>query len=55
MSGPERQGGPPYDDPLPDITRDEQGVGWGDDPGDDERAADERLLADRPPHWDDRD
>ena len=33
---------------LPRTTRDDTDTGWG------ERAADndERLLADRPPHWD---
>jgi hypothetical protein len=33
---------------LPDQTRDDTGRGWG------ERAEgnDERLLAERPPHWD---
>jgi hypothetical protein len=32
---------------LPDQTRDDTGVGWGerDDTNDD------RLLEDRPPHW----
>jgi hypothetical protein len=39
---------------LSDRTSDEQDVGWGDDLAADQRAADERLLADRPPHWDDR-
>ncbi len=38
------------DDPvLPPSTRDDTDVGWG------ERARDndDRLLAERPPHWDD--
>lgn len=39
-------------DILPDVTVDESGYGWGDDPrgsGDDDR----RLREERPPHWDD--
>jgi hypothetical protein len=45
---------PPDDDrpDLPDVTGDESDEGWGDEPsrrrGDPD---DERLLADRPPHW----
>lgn len=42
------------DDLLPDRTSDEGDIGWGDD-GSDEQSSDERLLADRPPHWDDHD
>ncbi|MEV5706957.1 MULTISPECIES: hypothetical protein [Actinoallomurus] len=33
---------------LPDQTRDESELGWGDYPSDDDDA---RLLEDRPPHW----
>ncbi|WP_298325448.1 hypothetical protein [Haloactinopolyspora sp.] len=42
--------GPEWDDDfevLPDVTTDESPSGWGD--GDDSN--DERLLAERPPHW----
>jgi hypothetical protein len=42
----------PYDDPvLPDQTRDDTDVGWGE-PADDN---DERLREDLPPHHHDRD
>ncbi len=34
-------------EPLPSQTRDDTAAGWGEAPGADE----ERLLADRPPHW----
>jgi hypothetical protein len=38
---------------LPDTTTDEQEIGWGDDLVDDDAAAaDERLIEDRPPHYD---
>ena len=40
---------------LPDTTSDERDVGWGDDMahGDpDEADEDQRLLEDRPPHYD---
>jgi hypothetical protein len=37
---------------LPDRTSDETDEGWGDRHGYEDRAAEERLLADRPPHWD---
>jgi hypothetical protein len=37
---------------LPDQTGDDTDDGWGDRHGWDDRAAEERLLADRPPHWD---
>jgi hypothetical protein len=32
---------------LPEQTRDDQDVGWGDRSDDDER-----YLLERPPHWD---
>jgi hypothetical protein len=35
---------------LPDRTADETDVGWGERPESDDR---DRLLRDRPPHWDD--
>ena len=36
------------DDPvLPETTRDDTDAGWGERPPDN----DERLLAERPPHW----
>jgi len=35
---------------LPDRTRDESDVGWGDVPRGD-ADDDERFLRDRPPHW----
>ena len=56
MSSPDAGSDPPEhdDDLLPDRTSDERDVGWGDDAADDRSADDERLLADRPPHWDDR-
>lgn len=41
-------------DILPDVTVDEAGPGWGDDPrgpADD----DARLRDERPPHWDNAD
>ncbi|POM24107.1 hypothetical protein BTM25_27340 [Actinomadura rubteroloni] len=34
---------------LPDVTSDETDVGWGEWRGD--ASDDDRLLADRPPHW----
>jgi hypothetical protein len=34
---------------LPRTTRDDTDQGWGERPRDN----DDRLLADRPPHWDD--
>ncbi len=33
---------------LPDQTRDDTDAGWGERPG----GNDDRLLEDRPPHWD---
>ncbi len=33
---------------LPDQTRDDTDAGWGERPG----GNDDRLLDDRPPHWD---
>jgi hypothetical protein len=39
---------------LPDTTSDEQQIGWGDDLGD-EGDRDDDLVADRPPHYDERD
>jgi hypothetical protein len=43
----------PDDEPaLPDVTSDEQDVGWGDERGDDNE---QRLLDERPPHHEDRD
>lgn len=35
---------------LPDQTRDDLAVGWGDR-ADDPRDGDERFLRERPPHW----
>ncbi len=35
---------------LPEQTRDDTDRGWGGDPAAD-ASNDERLLADRPPHW----
>jgi hypothetical protein len=32
---------------LPDTTADEDAAGWGDDEG----SNDDRLVAERPPHW----
>lgn len=32
---------------LPDTTSDERDTGWGDD----DDSNDERLKAERPPHW----
>jgi hypothetical protein len=38
------------DEPLlPEQTRDDTDAGWGDGP---DAGVDERLLAERPPHWD---
>jgi hypothetical protein len=38
----------PEDEPvLPDVTRDERDVGWGDEPG---RRDDEWYRRERPPH-----
>ena len=45
MSDPERP-------VLPDQTSDDTDRGWGDEPPVDD---DERLLAERPPHYADRD
>jgi hypothetical protein len=36
---------------LPDQTVDETDDGWGDLHHDRDRDSEERLLADRPPHW----
>lgn len=33
---------------LPDTTTDETGPGWGDD----DAPNDDRLIEERPPHWD---
>jgi len=33
---------------LPDQTRDDTDAGWGER----SQSNDDRLLADRPPHWD---
>lgn len=33
--------------PLPEQTRDDTDIGWGEPT----YANDDRLLADRPPHW----
>jgi len=33
---------------LPDQTSDDTDAGWGERPADN----DDRLLAERPPHWD---
>jgi hypothetical protein len=45
---PEADAGPPV---LPDLTTDEQDVGWGAAPWRD-ADDDERYLRERPPHWD---
>jgi hypothetical protein len=39
---------------LPDQTLDDTDDGWGDrlNSEDQDRDSEERLLADRPPHWD---
>jgi hypothetical protein len=37
---------------LPDTTSDEREIGWGDDL-DEIEDDDERLTADRPPHYED--
>jgi hypothetical protein len=38
---------------LPDQTFDDTDEGWGDRSGGErDRDSEERLLADRPPHWD---
>jgi hypothetical protein len=40
----------PDDEPvLPEVSRDETDVGWGEAPAPDD---DERYYRDRPPHWD---
>lgn len=36
---------------LPDTTSDEREIGWGDDL-DEIEDDDDRLIADRPPHYD---
>ena len=43
----------PDEELLPEVTSDERDIGWGEAPAD-EGSADDRLRADRPPHWDDR-
>ena len=44
--GPDRGG---QEEPvLPEQTRDDTDRGWGEDPPEDD---DERLLRERPPHW----
>ncbi len=41
----------PDDEPvLPEQSRDDTDIGWGEDAGRDDD--DEPLLRDRPPHWD---
>jgi hypothetical protein len=41
---------PEPDDPvLPERSRDDSDIGWGEPPEPDD---DERLRQDRPPHWD---
>jgi hypothetical protein len=41
----------PDDDPvLPEQSRDDTDLGWGERASQDDD--DERLLRDRPPHWD---
>jgi hypothetical protein len=37
---------------LPDQTLDDTDEGWGDGQGYADRDSEERLIADRPPHWD---
>ncbi|HIV57613.1 MAG TPA: hypothetical protein H9902_06615 [Candidatus Stackebrandtia faecavium] len=37
---------------LPDQTRDDTPTGWGDENRYSRDDNDERLLAERPPHWD---
>jgi hypothetical protein len=41
-------------EPAPEASSDERAIGWGDeDPSyDEDVAADERLIAERPPHHD---
>jgi len=36
---------------LPDQTRDDTDLGWGERQPRSRRDDDERLLAERPPHW----
>jgi hypothetical protein len=48
--GPERPTAPADKPALPDRSRDETDVGWGERPDPDD---DERLTRDRPPHWSD--
>lgn len=38
-------------DILPDQTRDDTDHGWGESRSRSRRDDDERLLAERPPHW----
>jgi hypothetical protein len=42
------------DEPLPDQTRDDTDIGWGEPPTDDDENL-RRLLEERPPHHEDRD
>jgi hypothetical protein len=54
-TGPESDGTPRTEgSELPQRSRDEEAIGWGDERGmDDDVDADlARLLADRPPHHD---
>ena len=44
---PVRTGGSDDEPVLPDITSDEGGAGWGDEPS---RRDDEWYLSERPPH-----
>lgn len=43
----------PASSPTPDKTADQLDVGWGERPRDPDRVSeeDERLLRERPPHW----
>jgi hypothetical protein len=55
VAGPESDSTPRTDDSaLPQRSRDEEAIGWGDERGlnDDADADVARLLADRPPHHD---
>jgi hypothetical protein len=51
--GPVAPPPPPDDEPvLPETTRDEQDVGWGDRDGSEDPDDLERFLRERPPHHD---
>jgi hypothetical protein len=46
-----RPSGDPDSEVLPEQTRDDRDIGWGESLSPDDRDDDERFLRERPPHW----